>query len=103
RTETYANPASEAFNLSPPAAPVAPPPPAEGDRLRQFKDDEATRTLVDKFRAKSKEGKVAGILPIGISFPGFGPSLFLISELTGENQAPAADLSYQREKKQGAR
>jgi hypothetical protein len=105
RTETYANPASEAFNLSPAASlpPPPPPAPAEGDRLRQFKDDEATRTLVDKFRAKSKEGKVAGILPIGISFPAFGPSLFLISELTGENQAPAADLSYQREKKQGGR
>jgi hypothetical protein len=103
RTETYANPASEAFNLSPPAASPPPPPPAEGDRSRQFKDDEATRTLVDRFRAKSKEGKVAGILPIGISFPAFGPALFLISELTGENQAPAAELSYQREKRQGAR
>jgi hypothetical protein len=106
RTEAYANPASEAFNPLPPPPP--PPPitsagPAEMDRLQQFKDDEATRTLVDKFRAKSKEGKVAGILPMGISFPAFGPSLFLISELTGENQAPATDLSYQREKKQGAR
>jgi hypothetical protein len=105
RTETYANPASEALNPPPPlfAASASPARPAESDRLQQFKDDEATRTLVDKFRAKSKEGKVAGILPIGISFPAFGPSLFLISELTGENQGPAADLIYQREKKQGAR
>jgi hypothetical protein len=104
RTETYANPTSEAFNLPPP-----PPPPASAPRksaeldLKQFKDDEATQLLVDKFRVKSKEGKVAGILPIGISFPAFGPSIFLISELTGENQAPAAELSYQREKKQGGR
>ena len=105
RTEAYANATSEAFNLPPP-----PPPPASaGPRksaemdLRQFKDDEATQALVDKFRVKSKEGKVAGILPIGISFPAFGPSLFLISELTGENQAPAAELSYQREKNKGGR
>ncbi len=106
RTETYANPSSEAFNLPPP-----PPPPAAAalkssanfDRRDQFKDDEATQALVDKFRVKSKEGKVAGILPIGISFPAFGPSLFMISELTGENQAPSAEFSYQREKNKGGR
>jgi hypothetical protein len=103
RTETYANPTSEAFNLPPPPPPAAPAQSAEFDRLKQFKDDEATRALVDRFRAKSKEGKVAGILPIGISFPAFGPSIFLISELTGENQAPVAEFSYQHEKKQGGR
>jgi hypothetical protein len=105
RTETYASPTSDAFNL-PPAALVMSASPAKavnGDAIRQLKDDEATQALVDKFRAKSKEGKVAGILPIGISFPAFGPSVFLTSELTGENQAPAAEFSYQREKKQGGR
>ncbi len=105
RTEPYANPTSEAFNPLPPP----PPPPSAAPRkaaefdLKQFKDDETTQALVDRFRAKSKEGKVAGILPIGIAFPAFGPSVFLISELTGENQAPAAELSYQRVKKQGGR
>jgi hypothetical protein len=105
RTEAYANPTSEAFNLPPPA-PVMSASPAKaamGDAIQQQKDDEATQALVDKFRAKSKEGKVAGILPIGISFPAFGPSIFLISELTAENQAPAAEFSYQHEKKQGGR
>jgi hypothetical protein len=109
RTETYANPMSEAFNIA------APPPPSPRvatdmvhgvtnfEQSKQLKDEESTQALVDKFRAKSKEGKVAGILPIGISFPAFGPSIFLISELTGENQAPAAEFSYQRDKKQGAR
>ncbi len=101
RTETYTRPTSEAFS-PPPPPPPATPRQSESD-LKQFKDDEATRALVDKFRVKSKEGKVAGILPIGISFPAFGPSLFLISELTGENQAPSVDLTYQREKKQGVR
>jgi hypothetical protein len=106
RTETYANPTSEAFNLPPPPPPIPPlamPQKAAESDLKQFREDEATQALVDKFRAKSKEGKVAGILPIGISFPAFGPSIYLISELTGENQAPAAELTYQREKKQGAR
>jgi hypothetical protein len=106
RTETYANPTSEAFNLPPPPPPIPPlamPQKSVESDLKQFREDEATQALVDKFRAKSKEGKVAGILPIGISFPAFGPSIFLISELTGENQAPAAELTYQREKPKGAR
>ncbi|MGD0506548.1 MAG: hypothetical protein ABSA27_02045 [Terriglobales bacterium] len=104
RTEAYANPTSEAFNPPPPQpqlAPLSSPKPGNVDSLQQFNEDEATQALVDKFHAKSKEGKVAGILPIGISFPAFGPSIFLISELTGENQAPAAEFSYQHEKKGG--
>jgi hypothetical protein len=106
RTETYASPTSEAFNLQPPlpvlASPQAPKAANIGG-LQQFNENDATQALVDKFHAKSKEGKVAGILPIGISFPAFGPSIFLISELTGENQAPAAEFDYQHEKKQGGR
>ena len=51
------------------------------------------------FRRKSESGKVSGILPIGVSFPAFGPSLYLAAELTGENQAAFADFTYQRDKK----
>ena len=109
RTEPYANPTSEAFNIPPPQ-PIPPLSQAkEFDRLQnsakigQPKDDEATQSLIDKFRAKSKEGKVAGILPIGISFPAFGPSIFLISELTAEGQSPAAEFTFQREKSKGAK
>ena len=58
---------------------------------------------MEKFRTKSQAGKVAGILPIKVSFPGFGPSVFLVSELTSENQAPAAEFDYQRGKKGGSR
>lgn len=49
------------------------------------------------------EGKRAGILPIKLSFPAFGPSIFLVSELTAENQAPVIDFSYEAEKKGGSR
>jgi hypothetical protein len=63
----------------------------------------ANKAALDKFREKSKAGKVAGILPIRVSFPALGPSLYLVSELTAENQAPNADLSYQREKKAGGK
>ena len=91
-------------------------PAVEYDRLDQFSklqsgDDiardkekkDATQALLDSFRAKSLAGKVTGILPINVSFPAFGPSIFLVSELTGENQFPEAELSFQRDKKGGAR
>jgi hypothetical protein len=63
----------------------------------------ATEALLDKFRVDSLVGKRAGILPIHVSFPAFGPSLYLVSELTGENQAPSAALTYQHEKKVGGK
>jgi hypothetical protein len=62
-----------------------------------------TQALVDKYRNQSQEGKRAGILPIKLSFPSFGPSIFLVSELTAENQSPTIEFSYNEEKKGGAR
>jgi hypothetical protein len=81
----------------------------ELDRLENFdrpRDDEkkdATRALLDTFKAKSLGGKVTGVLPVNVSFPAFGPSIFLVSELTSENQFPAAEFSFQRDKKGGVR
>jgi len=83
----------------------------QSDRLEQFaqlqsadkKKKDATQALLDTFRAKSSSGKVTGILPINVAFPAFGPSIYLVSELTGENQSPAAEFSFQRDKKGGVR
>ncbi len=120
RTQEYVNPISAV--LEPPsgsrgdrrscsvAAPVAAP--KEFDRLEQFAklqgaDDkekkDATQALLDSFKAKSSSGKVTGILPIDVAFPAFGPSIFLVSELTSENQFPAAEFNFQRDKKAGVR
>jgi hypothetical protein len=63
----------------------------------------AAQSLVDNFRATLEGGKAAGILPIQVSFEGLGPSLYLVSELTGESQSPSTDLNYQRDKKAGGR
>lgn len=107
RVEPYAVPASAAFNPAPPMVVGGPVPTPEFDRPQEYakekKDEEATQALVDKFRRKSESGKVTGILPIGVSFPAFGPSIYLAAELTGENQAASADFTYQREKKGSAR
>lgn len=94
-----------------PNAPAATPA-RQFDRLEQFaqlqgpgdkEKKDATQALLDTFRAKSSAGKVTGILPVSVSFPAFGPSIFLVSELTSENQFPAAELSFQRDKKGGVR
>ena len=91
---------------------AAPASPKEFDRLEQFAQlrgmdekakKDATQALLDSFKAKSLAGKVTGILPINVVFPAFGPSIFLVSELTSENQSPAAAFSFQREKKGGVR
>lgn len=82
----------------------------EFDRLQNYaklhaNDDkekkDATQALLDSFKAKSVSGKVTGVLPVNVSFPAFGPSIFLVSELTSENQFPSAELSFQRDKKRG--
>ncbi|HEX8881563.1 MAG TPA: hypothetical protein VF749_16095 [Candidatus Acidoferrum sp.] len=72
---------------------------------RTDKDDKekATQTLLNNFRATLSGGKAVGVLPLSVSFPAFGPSLFLVSELTGENQTPSTDLNYSKEKKAGGR
>ena len=120
RTTSYENPISAALNL--PAAGVGgtmggviatmspgsqPAPSPSGldakDDLKARQSQAATRLLVDKFRADSAAGKRAGILPVRVSFPAFGPSMYLVSELTGENTSPTVDLSYQREKKAGGK
>jgi hypothetical protein len=129
RTATYENPAAAALaptwekaeygagmgngRGSGVAGGIAPPKPspepanvAEGDLKDEPKSkgpQSATQLLLDKFKADSLTGKRAGILPIRVIFPAFGPSVYLVSELTGENQAPSAVLNYQHEKKAGGK
>ena len=63
----------------------------------------ADQALVDQFLNEGHHGKRSGILPLRVPFPAFGPSLFLVSELTAEAQAGNIELDYQRDKKAGAR
>lgn len=112
RTEQYQNPTSAALipvtgerigsAAKAAAAPAEANMLAEKELRREDKKD-GTRALLDSFKAKSIGGKVTGILPVTVSFPAFGPSVFLVSELTSENQVPSAEFSIQREKKGGVR
>jgi hypothetical protein len=115
-TEEYVNPVSAALEpVSGGVGGVTANPPSASpqafDRLEQFaqlstdekEKKDATEALLDKFKAKSMSGKVTGILPVNVAFPAFGPSIFLVSELTGENQFPAAEFNFQHDKKGGVR
>jgi hypothetical protein len=67
------------------------------------KDREAAQKLVEKFHASERGSRTSGILPVRVNFPAFGPSLFLVSELTSENQSPFAEFTYQQDKKAGGK
>src|ERR1051326_7600811 len=119
RLQQYENPVSaalaptlgRAINIG--ASSTAPLPQSKpADRVEQFaqlhnnydkEKKDATHALLDTFKVKSMGGKVTGILPVSVPFPAFGPSIFLVSELTSENHAPAAEFSFQRDKKGGVR
>jgi hypothetical protein len=114
RAQEYENPASVALttaidigtSTTAPLvyAPVAGQPTMrDEDAIATAEKKDSTQALLDTFRAKSSAGKVTGILPVNVEFPAFGPSIFLVSELTSENQAPAAEFSFQRDKKGGVR
>ena len=120
RTQEYAEPSSLALTADGMPAPVERERPvssgqtSQSDFVQQLNANfrqqietnsaqTATQTLVSNYRATSDARKTAAPVPIAVSFPAVGPSMFLVSELTGENQGPALDLTYQREKNGGAK
>ena len=62
---------------------------------------ETTGKLVSQLRDPRRKATPSRNLPLRVSFPHFGPSIFLISELTSENQTPVVELDFQRDKKRG--
>ena len=68
---------------------------------QQDPSGEATKQLVSHLHEAKRASKPARNLPLRVAFPHFGPSIFLVSELTSENQVPAVDLDFQRDKKRG--
>ena len=64
---------------------------------------QSAQTLVDKFHASERGSRASGILPLRVNLPAFGPSLYLVSQLTSENQSASAEFSYQQDKKAGGK
>ena len=103
RTETYQPPSGSLGGRAPTAASA---PAAQNDLLQQLNQNATqagTQALVERYRAKKEARRSATTLPIRISFPALGPSVYLVGELTGENQAPKVEFSFQKERKGGAK
>lgn len=66
-------------------------------------DQTETKQLVAKVRDTKRGTRPARNLSLRVVFPHFGPSIFLVSELTGENQTPAVEFDFQRDRKRGDR
>jgi len=64
---------------------------------------DATSALVSRLHQTGAGSRPMRILPPRVTFPHFGPSIFLVSELTGENQSPVVEVDFQKGKKRGER
>ena len=81
---------------------AAVPLPADTALLNTNAAEAVTQSLVDRYRAKFDARKSAAV-PVQVLFPAVGPSMYLVSELTGESKAAVVDLNYQKEKKGGVK
>lgn len=98
RVATYTGPASTAFRSGDTASSTEQQR-AEGEIPAEQAE---VKQLVAKLRGDKKGGGPARNRPLRVMFPHFGPSIFLVSELTAENQTPAVEFDFQRERKKGA-
>jgi hypothetical protein len=106
RTQPYEAPSGALAGAASASPAAAQRPATQPDLLQQLNQNATqagTQLLVDRFRARNEARRSAATLPIRISFPALGPSLFLVAELNGENQAPKVDFSFQEDRKGGAK
>ena len=97
RVATYTPPESPALRSSEASPGTTEQQRAEGEISA---DKSETKQLIASVRAKQST-QPSRNLPLRVVFPHFGPSIFLVSELTGENQTPAVEFDFQRERKRG--
>jgi len=94
-----------AFRLEGDIGPVAealrpPPPPPAGQVAARRQNEPASaglQALVDRFQNGTAGGRV-GPLPVSVTFPIFGRSIFLASELLEEGAFPTVEFTFRRAK-----
>jgi hypothetical protein len=69
---------------------------AMGDTPVALANPSAAQALVDSYRARRDARRPIGAPPLPVKFPAVGPSVYLASELTAENQAAHVELTYQK-------
>jgi hypothetical protein len=101
RAQEYGRPESAALNAVTEVTPASLSAPSgiSGSASGSTVQAQSSQALVDNYRARNTSRRPAAPLPLQVAFPAVGPSMFLVSELTGENQAPKVDLNYQKDKR----
>lgn len=84
------------FAASPPPPPPASMPSRDSVIPRDQRAQSTLQDLVERFRNEAAGKSIAGIVPVRVMFPTFGPSIFLRSELTAESQTPVIELEFER-------
>ncbi|HEX6047603.1 MAG TPA: hypothetical protein VFZ22_24145, partial [Pyrinomonadaceae bacterium] len=64
---------------------------------------DVTSKLVSQLPTTKRSARPMRNLPLRVAFPHIGPSIFLVSELTSENQTPAVEFDFSRDRKRGDR
>jgi hypothetical protein len=97
RMQPYERPVSAVFGGDA-ALPASSPTGAADDKTKAA-NQPALQQLVDRYKERSDARRTAALSPVRVSFPTVGPSLYFVSELTGEGKAASVELNYQKEKK----
>jgi hypothetical protein len=108
RAEVDSGPSAEALRVrTVPAAGASPVNPGSGNAqsaTRTAGNDvdvataRALQALADRYQREDASRTVIGSLPVSVTFPGVGPSLFLASELTAEGRPGTIELDIHKVK-----
>jgi len=93
RQATYQAAETSALRTGSSSTATAPVPP-------QTHAADSTQAMVSRLR-DTPSGRPMRNLPLRVVFPHFGPSIFLVAELTSESQTPLVEFDFQRERKRG--
>ncbi len=98
RTEPYLDPFTEVLRVADvrSARGITVPAPAP-EPVREDQAAASLQQLADQF-SKDAGRRIAGVLPVDVPFPRFGPAIFLASELTPETHVATLGLEYQRQR-----
>ncbi len=96
RVEPYSAPVSAVLRDNENADGIATPPASSPSPATEEPSEKAIDALLRSARHAQKANRAVGILPLDITFPEFGSTIYLASELTPETQTAELDLEYHR-------
>ena len=93
RVTSYVEPESDALRSNTGSA--------SAPQITHDEQPEIAKHLVSKLAPAKQSSRPARNLPLRVVFPHFGPSIFLVSELTRESQTPSVEFDFSRDRKRG--